>query len=289
MDSGKVRAFVEVVATGSITAAASKMGLTQPGLSRRIKALEEELGVDLLERGAHSVTPTPAGRVLEKEARKWLAMGAQIRQKVMATGLGELLRIGYAPSLAGHLLGPALERFAQIHPRVRVQLSDLSTAEMKAGVVAGNLDLIVTVSDDGDRGIHWQPIETRPWRLAVAAGHRLAKLRKVPVARLTDENLLMFVREGYPDYWQRVGAYFAAHGVSPRVVGEFDGFSSLAMAVEAGIGVALVADAGRDRSLSSLRFVHLDPEPPPICVSAGWARDPGPAAQVLIEEIRRKP
>ena len=287
MDADKVKAFLEVVAAGSITAAAARLGMTQPGLSRRIRALEEDLEVELFERGAHSVNITPAGRVLEKEARKWLTMAGQIRQKVRATGLGELIRLGYAPSLAGHLLGPALERFAQLHPRVRVQLADLSTAEMKAGVVAGTLDLIVTVSDERDRGIEWQPLQTRPWRLAVPASHLLAKSRKVPVKRLADENLLMFAREGYPDYWQRVGDYFATQQVSPRVVGEFDGFSSLAMAIEAGIGVAMVADAGRERALPGLRFLKLDPDPAPICVSAGWSRPPGPAARVLVEEIRR--
>ncbi|MCU0796067.1 MAG: LysR family transcriptional regulator [Akkermansiaceae bacterium] len=287
MDVDKVKAFLEVVAAGSITAAAGRLGMTQPGLSRRIRALEEELGVDLFERGAHSISITPAGRVLEKEARKWLSLSAQIVQKVRATGLGELLRLGYAPSLAGHLLGPALERFNQIHPRVRVQLADLSTAEMKAGVLSGALDLIVTVSDEKDRGIVWQPLQTRPWRLAVPATHPFSKLRKVAVARLAEEKLLMFAREGYPDYWQRVGDYFASQRISPRVIGEFDGFSSLAMAIEAGIGVALVADAGRDRNFPALRLLKLDPEPSPICVSAGWSRDPGPAARVLVEEIRK--
>ncbi|GAA5483057.1 LysR family transcriptional regulator [Haloferula sargassicola] len=288
MDSKLVRAFLAVVDAGSITAAARKLGLTQPALSRRIQALEEELGVPLLERGAHSVSISPAGRVLERDGRKWLAMGAQVRQRVVSAGLGESLRVGYSPSLAGDLLGPALERFSQLHPRVRVQLSDLSTAEMKDALKEGDLDLIVTVPDPSDgAGIHWEPVLQRELRLAVSLGHRLAKLDRVAVSELAEESLLMFAREGYPDYWRRVGAFFAEQGISPRVVGEFDGLSSLSMAVQAGIGVALMADRGPDRSLPGLTLLSLHPDPQPICVSAGWRNEPQAPARVLIEELKR--
>ncbi len=288
MDSKSVQAFLKVVEEGTITAAARKMRLTQPALSRRIKALEEELGVALFERGAHSVSLAPAGRVLERDGRKWLAMGAQVRQKVLAAGRGEMLRIGYAPSLAGELLGPALERFGQLHSKVRVQLSDLSTAEMKRDLLAGELDLIVTVPEERDgSGIYWEPVLRRAWSVAVGRGHRLAEKREVAASELASENLLMFAREGYPDYWRRVGDFFADHGVSPRVVGEFDGFSSLAMAVEAGIGIALIADSGSGRSHPGLHQLRLVPPPEPICVAVGWHREPTAPCLVLVEELKR--
>ncbi|MEI7929537.1 MAG: LysR family transcriptional regulator [Verrucomicrobiales bacterium] len=65
MELRQLRAFVEIAEAGSITAAAKVLRLTQPALSRQIKALGEELDISLLERGAHSVSLTPAG-VVEK-------------------------------------------------------------------------------------------------------------------------------------------------------------------------------------------------------------------------------
>jgi DNA-binding transcriptional LysR family regulator len=72
MELRQVRLFLAAAEEGSITAAARRMNLTQPALSRQIKALEEELGVELFTRGAHSVTLTPAGRVLAEEGKKLL-------------------------------------------------------------------------------------------------------------------------------------------------------------------------------------------------------------------------
>lgn len=287
VDVKRVSALLAVMEEGSISAAARRLRVTQPALSRQIRALEEELGVELLMRGAHSVTPTAAGRKLEIDGRKWLAMGEQVRKRVVAAGRGEVLRVAYAPSLAGPLLGPALERFGQFHADVRIELSDLSSSEMKGGLLTGTQDLILAVPDDSDSaGIHWEKIESRPIMLAVGVSHRLSAELKIPASELVNERLLMFGREEYPDYWKLVGRYFEGERISPKVVGEFDAVSSLMMAVEAGIGVAMVAEAGASLP-HGVKLLRLDPDPPGVCISAGWLREPSPPCRVLIEELKR--
>ena len=72
MELRLVRAFLAVATEGSITAAAARLHLTQSALSRQIKALEDELGVALLERGAHSITITPAGEILVRDGTRWV-------------------------------------------------------------------------------------------------------------------------------------------------------------------------------------------------------------------------
>src|SRR5688572_27786723 len=110
MELRQLQLFLAAAEEGSITGAAKRMHLTQPALSRQIKALEEELGVELFTRGAHSVTLTPAGGVLQEEGRKLLERAERVVKLVRASAEGEPLRVGYAPSLAGPLLGLALER-----------------------------------------------------------------------------------------------------------------------------------------------------------------------------------
>ncbi|MGL5018528.1 MAG: LysR family transcriptional regulator, partial [Luteolibacter sp.] len=137
MELRQLRHFIAVGETGSITAAAKILRLTQPALSRQIKSLEDFLDTALLERGAHSIALTPAGEVLLKEARKLISLSETVIEKVKSTAVGEPLRVGYSPSLAGEFLSLAIERFTQIHPRVRVSLYDWSSAEMRAGLKAG--------------------------------------------------------------------------------------------------------------------------------------------------------
>ncbi|BCX48861.1 LysR family transcriptional regulator [Haloferula helveola] len=286
MEFRQVRAFLAVAEEGSMTAAARRLHLTQPAVSRQIKALEDELGVELLSRSAHSVSLTPAGEVLAKDGTRWVEMAERMAQRVREVAAGGVLRVAYAPSLAGSLLGLALERFAQRHPKVRVQLFDCTTAEMKAGLQEGRYDLIVAVPGEREAGrIDWEPVLRRPWRLAMPESPG-GEAGPVAVESLKGARLLVYQRDDYPDYWQRVRAYFQAQGVAPVVVGEFDGWSSLRMAVEGGLGVALVAeqDAGGGR----LVLRELEPPPEPICVAVGTAvgTEPDMACRVLANELK---
>ena len=107
MELRQLRYFVAVADTGNISRAARKIFLTQPALSRQIKALEEEVGQCLLERHAHSVRLTPAGEVMLHEARELLRLADQAVERVKASGTGGRLRIGYAPTLAEGLMTEA--------------------------------------------------------------------------------------------------------------------------------------------------------------------------------------
>jgi DNA-binding transcriptional LysR family regulator len=286
MELRQLQLFLAAAEEGSITAAAKRMHLTQPALSRQVKALEEELGVELFTRGAHSVNLTPAGSALLEEGRKLLERAERVVKQVRATAEGEPLRIGYAPSLAGPLLGHALERFSQIHPRVRVQLSDCSSAEMRDGLIQGNLDVVVTVPWEGDtQSVQWTTIRRHRMGLAVPESHPLAKKKKIPLADLDGQKLLLYSRTDYPEYWQAVTRLFREHGLQAKVAGEFDGVTSLGAALAAGLGVALVVLGTRfDRVVTR----PLDPEPEPVCVAAGMplGRDISPVVEVFVGEIR---
>ena len=285
MELRQLRMFLAAAEEGSITAAARRMNLTQPAMSRQIKALEEELGVELFTRGAHSVALTPAGRVLVEEGGKLLERAERVVKRVKAEADGEPLRIGFAPSLAGPLLGLALERFSQLHPRARVELSDCSSAEMREGLAQGRFDVVVTVPWEGD-GTRWETIRRHGMCLAVPVAHDFAKRGKVALSELDGQRLLLFSRTEYPEYWQGVTKLFREHGIDAKVAGEFDGVTSLGAAVEAGLGVALVAAGSR---LERAVVVPLDPSPEPICVAAGLpgGTEVSPVTSVFVAELRR--
>ena len=134
MELRQLRYFVAAAEEGNISRAAKKMFLTQPALSRQIKALEDEIGQCLLERQAHSIRLTPVGETLLRESRELLQHADLVVERVRAAGGGLRLRVGYAPSLAAGLLSAAVESFTQTHPNTSVELFDMSTAEMLAGL-----------------------------------------------------------------------------------------------------------------------------------------------------------
>jgi DNA-binding transcriptional LysR family regulator len=289
MELRQLRAFAETAEAGSITAAAKVLRVTQPALSRQIKALEEELGVVLFERGAHSVALTPAGEVLRSEAVKLLKFCDSMVQKVKSANASEPLRVGYSPSLAATFLSVAIERFTQLHPRVTITLHDWSSAEMRAGMEQGKLDLMVTVPCPGD-AMRWVALRNVGWRVLLPVSHPLAKKTILTPEDLDGEKLLLFERESYPDYWNLITGFFKERNLQAKVAGEFDGIGSLCSAVEAGLGIALVAETSRiDRSADArLVMKSLSEEPTTTGVSVGISTRGEVPARVLafVEELK---
>jgi len=290
MELKHLKHFVAVAEDGSISAAARRLGLAQPALSRQIMALEQDLGVTLLERGARSFALTAAAETLVTDARKLLEYCDAMTQRVRVAASGLPLRIGYSPSLAADFLPMAIERFSQLHPGVRVSLHEVSSLEMQRLLLTGKLDLIVTVPCAPADAIHWTTIRECGWRLAVSPRHRLASVPTVTPADLNDTRLLLYDREQYPDYWSRVTKYFKEHKIQAKVAGEFDGIASLTAAVEANLGCAIIAETSRlvrddDPRVQSR---SLTPRPDPLVIAAGVLAGSAPPSHVLafIEEMK---
>jgi DNA-binding transcriptional LysR family regulator len=289
MELRQLRYFVAVAETGNISRAAQKMFLTQPALSRQIKALEDEIGQCLLERQAHSIRLTPAGETLLREARELFQRADQMLERVRAAGQGVRLRVGYAPSLASGLLSIAVGNFAQRHPTARVELFDLSTKEMLAGLENDTLDVALTVGLERDgHGLKWVPLARVSWQLAVNHKHPLARRSRVTPAEVARGPLLVFCKRDYPEYWDVITGWLRKHGQRPALAGEFDGVNSLLVAVESGLGIAIVTTRTARLVPERVRLKSLSAAPKPLCIAAGHraSRAAEKPLAVFIEELR---
>jgi len=290
MELRQLRYFVAVAEAGNISRAAKKIFLTQPALSRQIKALEDEVGQCLLERQAHSIRLTPAGEALLPEARELLQHADQVLGRVRAAGRGVRLRVGYAPSLAAGILSTAVENFTQTHPNARVELFDLSTAEMLAGLENDRLDVALSVGQRREtRGLKWTPLVQARWQLAVNQNHPLARRSWVTPAEVAGEPLLVFCQRDYPEYWDIITGWLHDQRQRPRIAGEYDGVDSLMAAVESGLGVALVTTRTARLVPERVRLKTLSAAPEPVCIAAGHRAnraDDKPLA-VFVEELRK--
>jgi DNA-binding transcriptional LysR family regulator len=290
MELRQLRYFVAVAEEGNISRAAKRIFLTQPALSRQIKALETEIGQCLLERMAHSIRLTPAGVALLHEARGLLQHADLMLSRIRAAGRGVRLRVGYAPSLAAGMLSVTVANFTQTHPNAKIELFDLSTTEMLSGLENDSLDVALGVGTRrGTRGVTWTPLVRASWKLAVSESHPLARRTRVTPAEVAAAPLLVFCQRDYPEYWEIITGWLRGHRQRPGIVGEYDGVDSLMAAVESGLGVAIVTTRAARLVPERVRLKPLSAAPEPLCIAVGYRANRGndPALKVFVEELRR--
>ena len=290
MELRPLRSFIAAAEDGNISRAAARLHLTQPALSRQIKGLEDELGVTLLERGAHSFSLTPAGDLLLREGRVLLERADALEHRVRATAKAQTIRVGYSPSLSAGILSPALEAFSQVHPKARVELSDLTTNEMVDALQEGTLDVIVTVAPLKENPeISWTTVQQQAWRVVLPRLHPLNAKKTLTPQDLNDQRLVVYSQREYPDYWAFISGWFKQQHINARIASECDGVTSLISAVEAGIGIALVVE--RIACLIPERVVlkPLKPQPEPLQIAAGTLdrQKKDKVFAVFIEELKR--
>ena len=290
MELRQLRYFVAVAEDGNISRAAKRIFLTQPALSRQIKALEEELGQCLLERQAHSIRLTPTGQALLVEARQLLQQADQMLERVRTASRSSRLRVAYAPSLAAGLLSVAVANFTQAHPNIQVELLDLSTAEMLAGLEDDKLDVALCVGQQrAMRGLMWTPLVRASWRLAVHRNHPLAHRSRVTPQEVAREPLLVYCQRSYPEYWEAITSWLRDHRQPPRIAGEYEGAENLMAAVESGLGVAFVTTQMARLYPKRARLVTLSSSPEPVRIAAGQRADRAEDKPlgVFVAELRK--
>lgn len=281
MELRHLRYFIAAAEEENVSRAALKLHVSQPGISRQIHDLEEEIGFDLFQRTAKSLKLTEAGKVFLRESRAVLrrADDAVKNARAVAAGSGEL-HIGYAPSLTALFLPPALRAFQSAMPRVRVKLHDCSTEEMLAGLRAGRLQLAFTVRVDprAMREFHFTELARDKLFLAVSPSHRLAKNRAVKLEEIIREPFVSYSRKDYPEAYKMVLGLFSGMKAKPRIVEEHDSVSSLIAAIEAGAGVAIAPNSLKCTAGWRLKFVPFSPALQPIIIGAYWPKKPMSAA-----------
>jgi DNA-binding transcriptional LysR family regulator len=168
------------------------------------------------------------------------------------------LHLGHAPALSVSLLPPALRRFQELRPGVKVTLHDLSTEEMLTALIEQRLQvaLMIRPSARARRGVRFEEL----WRYAVCLAanpsHPWVDRHRPSLKDLVEERLIGYRREEYPEYHEWMTALFRTVDAAPRIGEEHDSATSLIASVEAGRGVAIVPE-----SLACLAGLRLTVQP----------------------------
>jgi len=262
-----LRYFVAVAEMENVSRAATqRLYVSQPSLSRQIRDLEEELGVQLLERRAKSVCLTEAGRAFLEKARAILkdTDDAVATVRALAGKRETELHVGDFPLTTARLMPGLLRSYQQAMPKVQVKLHDWPVEKNIAGVREGRLQLAIIIpplkSNSLDE-LNFGELLTVRVCLAVSSDHPFARRKSVSLADAAREPFIGLMREEYPRYQEYLGAMFARVDNKPRIIEEHDGWAGVFSAVDAGTGVAIVSDAFTYAFGDRIKLLRLTPEP----------------------------
>jgi DNA-binding transcriptional LysR family regulator len=243
MELRHLRYFLAVGEASNFTKAVAQLRVAQPALSRQVKNLEDEIGVDLLRRSPRGVTLTAEGRLFLEEVRELLKRTDESVEKVRALARGEYgqFRVGYMSNPTVEILPPGLAAFHKSVPHAEVLLYDLSSDELITGLRNATLELAIMVQPIGEQaaGIEFELLRTYPLCVAVTPAHPFARLKSIPLEKVAAEPLIGLCRRDFPEYYRNLNRTFASIGAKPRIAVECDTTSSGLIEVEAGRGIAL--------------------------------------------------
>lgn len=260
MELRQIRSFLSLAETLSFVRSAEAIHLSQPALSLQIKALEEELGVRLLERNRRRTILTAAGTAFREDVAGVLAGldQAVYRAKLAAAGRLGLLRIGFISTAGNEIVPGIIRAYRELHPQVEFSLRNILTMDQVHMLKNGAIDigfLRLPISDPG--GLEVVPIHQERFVLVVPASHKLAKRRRVRLKELADQDFVMYERRHAPGFHDLLLGILFDAGIVPRVCQIAGEMPTLIALVDSGVGVAILPASAVRKSTTPVELCEI--------------------------------
>ncbi|WP_346353005.1 LysR family transcriptional regulator [Azotosporobacter soli] len=254
MDIRDMKVFSAIAEEGNISNAAKRLNIAQPALSRQMKQLEEELGVQLFERGSRRIRLTEAGQLFRERAAQILALADATANEMsdFHSGLGGVISLGAVTTSGVALLPNLISRFYQLYPNVTFQLWEgdgfrvlelLNTGIIEVGIIRAPFDSEL-----------YESILLPPEPLAVAMKKNACYCGKredsVKLSELAEQPLIIPLR------WKEMFLDWCAKaGFTPKIICVSDSITLNILWTKQGLGMALVPKSTEDLfSDPSLRY-----------------------------------
>jgi DNA-binding transcriptional LysR family regulator len=283
MELRHLRYFVALAETLHFGRAAARLHISQPPLTRQIRALETTLGTPLFERSRQGVTLTPAGTALLPEARRLLRDAAALREGAMQAAHGRIgrLNLGFISTAAYNVLPGLLPAFHRTHPGVKLQLREATTDVQLTALREGDLDVGIVLPPVMAPTQRNEPIFREPLVAPLPAARRWPQ--RLRLAALADEPFVLFPREVGIGMYDLIVAYCRMAGFRPRVEQEAIQMQTIVSLVAAGMGVALVPASLTLMRRTGVVYRTLTEHSPLVEIGLAWrARDDSPAVGALV-------
>lgn len=253
MDTQILEAFIAVVETGSFSAAAERVHLTQPAISKRIALLEEQLDCRVFDRIARKVSLTEAGIALLPKAREILLAIEQTRQSIrdLSGSVAGRLRLAISHHIGLHHLPSVLKDFTTKHPDVLVDIDFMESENAYEAVRQGRFEVaVITLAPDAHPSLLACPLWQDHLQLVVAADHPLSYPAELQIADLSGYPAILPDLSTYTG--RKIKQLFDRHHckLSASIVTNY--LETIKMMVSVGLGWSMLPTTMLDDSLIQL-------------------------------------
>ena len=290
MELRHLRYFVAVAEALGFARAARSLNISQPPLSRQIRALEDELGTALFARTRRSVQLTPAGAALLPEARRLLREADGLKAGAQRLVAGEVgtLALGFISVAAYNLLPELAPEFRRRHPGVTLVLQEATSDLLLAALRQGELDVGLVLPPVEAAGLEYAPLVHDVLIAALPAGSAHARGKgPLALASLAAESFILFPRKvGTSLYDAIVGACRRA-GFAPRIEQEAIQMQTIVSLVAARMGVALVPASLKHLRRTGVVYRPLAEARTRVEIGIAWrSADAAPAVRAFVALAR---
>jgi len=212
-----IQYFLAVAEHLSFTKAAAALHVSQPALSQQVRQLEESLGAQLFDRSGRTTRLTDAGDVYllyARRAHQELREAKNAIHDVSDLSRGSL-RIAVTPTFTTYLVGPLIEAFHSRHPKITVNLKEISQERIEELLLAGELDVGIAFDEINTPDIEAIPLLNETLALVVNRKHRLAGERAITSHALSVESLVLLSTEFATR--DQIDRYCRKHAIRPQV------------------------------------------------------------------------
>lgn len=252
IDLVSLRYFIEIARQRSVSRAAISLGIVQPALTRRIKLLEDHLGLALLTRHRRGVEPTAAGLLVLERAELMLRMAQQLETEVRSQGTDPVGQVGFAfpPSVGILFVGNILSECVARYPRIKLYLHEDFSPLVRDGLLSGRVDIGIMTSELQHPDLIDKPLFKESMWLIARPQDWPFKSRRIKPGQLDDLPLVLgsFTRE-------MLERLQARSKFRLRVVADVDSFTLVVEAIRAGAGFAVVPSSAVGRQLREKEFI----------------------------------
>ena len=239
LDSRQLRTFVSLARTGSFTATAKEVFITQSAVSHSMKSLEDELGCRLLNRVGKKTTLTLEGEHLLCHAQKIITDMSAAREALANLGkTGETrLRVGASLSACQHLLPDVLRQFRKLHPKCRITLEPGDSPALAEAVREQRVDL--ALAPHRETSLEFQPMFTDELMFIVGPQHPWVEAGGVARPEIAKQNFILYSRTSQT--FRAVENYFQDEGIVLNATMELGSIETIKELVKIGLGISVLA------------------------------------------------
>lgn len=279
MELRQLRCFVAVADELHFGRAARRLEMLPAALGRSIRLLEAELGVSLLVRTTRTVSLSPEGADILEGAKELIGKADALALRAHQRGRSGArpFRIGAIDTASAGLVPMLLKDFRKSRPTVVVQLVEDKSVRLLPKLLTGAIDLALVRPplDRRDERIAFRLLFHETAVVAVPKGHALASRKRLTIAALAGEPLIVPDRRSRPHSHDLTIKLFEHAGLRPRIVQVAEEKQTIVNLVAAGIGLAIVPRWTSRMALAGVRYVPLRMQPGTVEVlplAAAWAR-----------------